>query len=627
MFAFFKGKKGKAKEETFDPVYQRQIVANYNLLAEAFAQVNLPLKALNDEGVCGGLTINFLLFAKEQRKVEFFNYLSFLNTLNPENIQEIVKQYEKRGDKFSIPFGDGVISFKRLLNFLKSIDDTQNLQTFKIIRANWDKTNLLYGHRKELTRELEELKMQDGDLKYVSNGFHAFAIEKTAEGYYLFEPNHIRTDLLVNESILADVILINSEQFFDADNKFAFNIVSISFGDEHRELDDLLSRFEKELVEFDLENPDRPLSPLIKEYKRGAISRAELALALYAKLNEKEFPVDLLEFNTLLLTKYLIDNKILDEQNEIDRLIKLDPTYVTGSAYKRNITNLYLAINENQLTLAQKLLQNGADIQKAKIRKTGVTALYLAAQNGYTEMLALLLAHGANPNEAIKDGRTPLLMAILNKEEASALLLLQKGANPNKAEKEKGVTPFFLAAELGALDIVKKALNHHANVNKADHKGFTPLYMAVQNNHEEVVNLLLKKGASPNLKSYENNLFPLIAATLNGNINIASALLDKGAQINDVAQVPTEILTDHAQRVGRLTAIHSVMDLNSKNIAMTPLQFAAFIGHTDLVKLLLEKGASIRQETEGSTALDFAVAMDNKDIVSLLQPRPSARPH
>jgi len=43
-------------------------------------------------------------------------------------------------------------------------------------------------------------------------------------------------------------------------------------------------------------------------------------------------------------------------------------------------------------------------------------------------------------------------------------------------------------------------LNHKANVNKQDKEGYTPLMRAAFNSHDEIVKLLLAKGADPKLK-------------------------------------------------------------------------------------------------------------------------------
>ena len=48
------------------------------------------------------------------------------------------------------------------------------------------------------------------------------------------------------------------------------------------------------------------------------------------------------------------------------------------------------------------------------------------------------------------------------------------------------------------VEIVKLLINNSAAVNQADNKGFTPLYAASQNDHHEVVKVLIVSNASIN---------------------------------------------------------------------------------------------------------------------------------
>lgn len=76
--------------------------------------------------------------------------------------------------------------------------------------------------------------------------------------------------------------------------------------------------------------------------------------------------------------------------------------------------------------------------------------------------------------------------------------LLKRGANVDNATK-KGNTALHIASLAGQKDIIHLLLQYNASVNVQSQNGFTPLYMAAQENHDECVNYLLAKGANPAL--------------------------------------------------------------------------------------------------------------------------------
>lgn len=62
----------------------------------------------------------------------------------------------------------------------------------------------------------------------------------------------------------------------------------------------------------------------------------------------------------------------------------------------------------------------------------------------------------------------------------------------------------------GQTDVVKLLVKQGASVNMQSQNGFTPLYMAAQENHDDVVRFLLSKGASQSLATEVCELVVLI---------------------------------------------------------------------------------------------------------------------
>lgn len=150
----------------------------------------------------------------------------------------------------------------------------------------------------------------------------------------------------------------------------------------------------------------------------------------------------------------------------------------------------------------------GTDVnQKAS---NGSTALYVAAQRGYTETVQLLLTHGADPNYQMTahdccPGWTPLMIASAEGHPTTVQALLQARANPN-AVNELGRSPLFFAARYGYDSIVTDLIQAGADVNIREKQvGVTALMIAVRAGHLGTVRLLLKAGADTTVTDYQGN--------------------------------------------------------------------------------------------------------------------------
>jgi hypothetical protein len=113
------------------------------------------------------------------------------------------------------------------------------------------------------------------------------------------------------------------------------------------------------------------------------------------------------------------------------------PSSIDDSA-KRDI---FSAIVLQNIPLLRQMLQDGADPNQ--LAGNGMTPLCHAAALGVSDAVALLLAHGADPNRAC-NGRTALHVAAIRSHGAVVRILLDNGADPH-AKDGDGETPFHLA--------------------------------------------------------------------------------------------------------------------------------------------------------------------------------------
>ena len=234
----------------------------------------------------------------------------------------------------------------------------------------------------------------------------------------------------------------------------------------------------------------------------------------------------------------------------------------------------------------------------------GSTALILAAQTGSAESARLLLAAGANANDAGADGKSALVMAAFSGNTAVATLLLGAGADPNAAAA--GYTALHAAALRGDVALVKALLEKGANPNATLTKGSpvrrfgsqwalstpftggTPLIVAAAYLETDVMRALLQGGAKADVT------LPNGASAL----HLAAGLpMEKEARPSDLAKF-------------------GVVDNDTPEIPRPADDVAA------AVRVLLDAGANVfHVADDGNTAL-HAAAMDNQPaVIELLAER------
>ncbi len=196
------------------------------------------------------------------------------------------------------------------------------------------------------------------------------------------------------------------------------------------------------------------------------------------------------------------------------------------------------------------------------VTKDGWTALMIAADQGDTKIVELLLENEkTDPNLADKDGWTALMSAAGKGDtETLELLLKNEKTNPNLPDKY-GWTALMIAAEKGHTETLELLLK------KADifaHKdGLTALKVAKDNKNSEVVKIL---------QNQEQLQSKLATAVDSKNLTAVEDLINRGANPNLPASgAPEESI-------------------------WTPLDRAADDKNVPMMELLLEKGAAPKDQ-------------------------------
>ena len=254
------------------------------------------------------------------------------------------------------------------------------------------------------------------------------------------------------------------------------------------------------------------------------------------------------------------------------------------------------------------------------------------------------------PSTPARPSNKALLEALEAKDTIKALALVLKGANPNAGEEEGTVTALGFAAGLKDLKLVQALLERGARVNPQNTEVTPPLELALIEENEEIVKLLVEKGAKLNLG--DGGLFgnrrPLVQAAYLGWLPTVTLMLDKGAEINHRdddgvtalagaaggghlaimeflihrgASLPSDpLLLENALVGGSLPVLDFLLQngytLEASLRGNTPLHLAAAGGKPAMLQRLLERGASLEASNEENQT-PLMVAVDGLKVEAI----------
>ncbi len=236
----------------------------------------------------------------------------------------------------------------------------------------------------------------------------------------------------------------------------------------------------------------------------------------------------------------------------------------------------------------EKLLQKGAD-PNAK-NKLGETAILWCSHD--IEKTNLLLKYKADVNSKTTDGNTAFLAACVGNNQSEMIkLLLKHGADPNLVNNKKA-TSLMRVAIYGDTVTARILLDRGVDINAKNNDDETALVVAIRSDNKEMMYWLLKNGADANIKD-RYKATPLSYAVIISDMDMVNTLLPVTRGIDE-------------------------QDIDG----MTILMWAVYSEYDNpgIIKALLDNGASLQpKDKKGQTALAWALKKGNTPTVALLK--------
>lgn len=169
-------------------------------------------------------------------------------------------------------------------------------------------------------------------------------------------------------------------------------------------------------------------------------------------------------------------------------LILYGAVWFTLSGTEAGTLGLQVAAKYNNGFLGRVLMALGANPKDKG--QDGMAALHFAGFLGADALIPTLIENGAPINLTDKEGRTALHLAAYAGKDSSVSLLMDHKADPEIRENQGGMTALHLAVAQKHGPVVQVLLEKGANPSPKEKNGYTPLFIADNENLDDIVTIL-----------------------------------------------------------------------------------------------------------------------------------------
>ncbi len=199
-----------------------------------------------------------------------------------------------------------------------------------------------------------------------------------------------------------------------------------------------------------------------------------------------------------------------------------------SAAELRQDAALLRAVRMGDAALAEQLIEQGAWARATG--PDGLPALHVAVSLGHGDIALLLLAWGADVNAKDNDGRTALHHAEGHRHYFELADMLISSGAPLSAVDGRGLTPLHQAARRGGERVVSRMLSGGADVLSRDEDGRTALHHAVLSGSVGSVQALLSAKARPGERD-KKGLSPMSLASQAEHVELVQLFSRLGVRV------------------------------------------------------------------------------------------------
>jgi ankyrin repeat protein len=300
---------------------------------------------------------------------------------------------------------------------------------------------------------------------------------------------------------------------------------------------------------------------------------------------------------------------------------------------------LHGASFHGSIDTARLLIGHGADVLATD--ETGSIPFAHACRNSHCNILEMFFTvynQHEKIDEVVKatdtEKNTLLHLAVASANVQIVELLLSKNVEPS-AKRKDGQTAIHLCAKTDSVEILEKLINEGGDINDMDDENETILHKSAAHNKENVLKYALSKQNDPDFieKKNNNGATALLLAAQFGHIACVTLLLESGADMfsgrdkRERSPVYLASMSNHIQTLEILlqhARDHNGLEKEKLAIngidrySRTSLHAAAELGHVDIVKELLKRGASITMKDDDEyTALMLCCKKNRLDVLKV----------